>query len=85
MVGCGRDCEKFRINNCMKTVYLIPKARNSVTKESVAHMELSGQRFALHERVLVQQLADRLAAQLTARTTQLWTGYVDRVNESNRA
>jgi len=69
----------------MKTVYLIPKARNTVTKESVAHMELSGLRFSQHERALAQQLADRLAARLTARTTDLWTGYVDRVNESNRA
>ena len=50
----------------MKRVYLVPKARNSITKESVVHMELSGQRFEHHQQALVQQLADRLAEQLTA-------------------
>lgn len=68
----------------MKTVYLIPKARNNITKETVAHMELSGRRFALHERALVQQLADRLADNLAAKTRDPWTGYVDRVNTDKR-
>lgn len=69
----------------MKTVYLIPKARNDLTKETVAHMELSGRRFALHERALVQQLADGLAQKLAAKTKDPWTGYVDLVNTHRRS
>ncbi len=79
LVGCGSDCEKFRINICMKTIYIIPKARCLETKETVTHMELSGQRFPHYKHALCQQLANRLAEKLTARTNLTWTGFVDTV------
>ena len=84
LAGCGCDCEKFRINICMKTVYLIPKARHQITKKTVAHMELSGQRFALHERALCQAMADRLAEKMTLRSNEVWTGFVEPVETANR-
>lgn len=68
----------------MKTTYIIPKARRLSTGETVCHMELSGQRFAQHQRLLVEQLAQRLAQQMTQRTTDTWQGFVDLVVEDQR-
>ncbi len=85
LVGRGRDYEKFRININMKASYIIPKARCLETKETVTHMELSGQRFEHHQRVICQQLADGLAQKLSARTKLTWTGFVDTVQLDARA
>ena len=85
LAGCGCDCKKFRINICMKAIYIIPKARCLETKETVTHMELSGQRFEHHQRALCQQLADGLAEKLAARTKLTWLGFVDTVQLDARA
>lgn len=57
--------------------YLLPKARNTVTGQTVKQQDLSGGRFQLHQRDLCQTQADRLAEQMTAKTRQLWTGFVE--------
>ncbi len=69
----------------MKTVYIVPKARNLATGETVTHMELSGRRFASHERALCQELANVLAKKYSQRTLDTWQGYVETVNVGHKA
>ena len=59
------------------TKYLLPKARNLETKQTVAQQDLSGYRFQLHQRAACQLMADRLASQLSTRTGAAWIGYCE--------
>jgi hypothetical protein len=51
-------------------------ARNTVTGQSVKNQDLTGTRYALNQRGMAQQIADQLAARMTARTTETWQGYL---------
>lgn len=62
--------------NISMTTYLLPKARNTVTGQSVKQQDLTGARFALNQRAFAQEQAERLAASMTARTGQLWEAKV---------
>lgn len=57
--------------------YLLPKARNMVTGQSVAQQDLTGYRFQPHQRDVCQMMANRLAEQMTERTGVLWKGYCE--------
>jgi hypothetical protein len=57
--------------------YLIAKARNEITKQTVMHKDLTGARFTLAQRSLAQDFADQYAAKLTDRWQQPWTGYLE--------
>jgi len=60
----------------MSQKYLIAKARNEITKQTVMHKDLSGAKFTLQQRKLAQDFAEQYAAKLTNRWQQPWTGYV---------
>jgi len=65
------------INNCMNEQYLLVKARNTVTGQTVKNQDLTGGRFTLQQRVLAEDSARQLAAKMTARTGDVWLGFVE--------
>jgi len=67
------------------TTYLLPKARNTVTGQTVKMQDLTGTRFALNQRGLAQDMADQTAAKMSARTGDLWQGYLVEYQPSVRA
>jgi len=66
----------FDINICMSEQYLLPMARNTVTGQTVKTQDLDGLRYSLSQRVLAESAADRCAAKMTARTGDVWQGFV---------
>jgi hypothetical protein len=60
----------------MAQTYLIAKATNQITKQTVMHKDLNGSKFTLQQRKLAQDFADQYAEKLTDRWQQPWTGYV---------
>jgi hypothetical protein len=64
--------------------YLIAKARNTVTGETVVSQDLTGTRFGLHQRKLAQSRADQLAQALTDRTGDSWLGFTEKYTPSQR-
>ena len=56
--------------------FLLPMARNTVTGESVKTQDLNGQHFTQVQSGLAKVIADKLAADLTARTGVQWVGYL---------
>jgi hypothetical protein len=57
------------------TTYLLPKARNTVTGQTIKTQDLTGTRFALNQRRLAKDMADQ-TAKMSARTGVLWEGYL---------
>lgn len=68
----------------MTHTYLLPMARNTITGQRIKTQDLTGARFAHSQRVLAQGLAEKLAAQMTARTGDLWTGFLETYTPSVR-
>ena len=58
------------------TTYLLPQARNTVTGQTIKTQDLTGTRFELNQRRLAQLMADQTAAKMSARTGDLWLGYL---------
>jgi len=61
----------------MSRKYLIAKAQNTVTKQTVMHRNLSDAKFDLTQRKLAEDFANQYAAKITARTGDTWVGYVE--------
>ncbi len=61
----------------MAQQFLITKARNLVTGQTVKNQDLTGGRFELRQRALAEDSARQLAEKMTARTGQIWTGFVE--------
>lgn len=61
----------------MAQEYLVVKARNLVTGQTVKNQDLTGARLELRQRAIAEDLADQLAAKMTRRTGQTWTGFVE--------
>jgi hypothetical protein len=59
------------------TQYLVTKARNIITGQTVKNQDLTGARLELRQRVLAEDLADQLAAKMTRKTGQTWKGFVE--------
>jgi hypothetical protein len=57
--------------------YLMPKARNLRTGQTVKQQDLTGRRYMPHESKLAQQTADDLAQSMTNRSQDTWRGFVD--------
>jgi hypothetical protein len=57
--------------------YLLAKARNTVTGQTVKNQDLTGGRFTLQQRVYAENSADALALKMTARTGDTWQGFVE--------
>ena len=57
--------------------YLMPKARNLRTGQTVKQQDLAGRRYMPHESKLAQRTADDLAQSMTNRSQDTWLGFVD--------
>jgi hypothetical protein len=57
--------------------YLMPKARNLRTGQTVKQQDLAGRRYMPHESKLAQQEADELARSMTNRSRDTWRGFLD--------
>lgn len=66
------------------TQYLLPKARNTKTGQTVKQQDLTGGRFTLRQRSLCQEQADKLANQLSNKTGDNWIGFVEEYTPSVR-
>lgn len=65
--------------------YLLPKARNTVTGQTVKTQDLTGARFTQSQRALAEDMADQLAAKMTARTGDDWQGFVELYTPTHRS
>lgn len=61
----------------MAQQYLMPKARNQLTGETVMEKDLTGARLELRQRVLAEMQARMLAEKMTRKTADPWRGFVD--------
>ncbi len=73
----------FVINTSMNQ-YLLAKARNTITGQTVKNQDLTGARFTLQQRTLAEDSAHQLAAKMTARTGDLWQGFVEAYTPTQR-
>lgn len=65
--------------------FLLPKARNLVTGQTVKTQDLTGNRFNLQQRHLAESAAEQLAGKMTARTGDTWTGFVEEYTPTRRS
>ena len=56
--------------------YLLPKARNIQTGQTVYAEDLTGSKIPTHQRKIADLLAQQLADKLTVRTGDQWRGFV---------
>ena len=57
--------------------YLIAKARNIITGQTVMDQDLTGVRLELRQRALAEDQADQLASKMTRSTGAAWRGFVE--------
>ncbi len=63
------------INIRMEQQFLLSMARNTVTGQTQKQQDLTGARFTLAQRSMCQEVADRFASDLSARTGDAWQGF----------
>ena len=68
----------------MTEKFLLPKARNLVTGQTVKTQDLTGARFTLGQRTLAEAAAVQLAEKMSSRTKQSWSGFVEEYIPSQR-
>ena len=68
----------------MEQQYLLAKARNTITGQTVKNQDLTGARFTLKQRDLAEAAAQQLADKMTARSGDLWEGFVEQYTPSYR-
>lgn len=56
--------------------YLLPKARNNRTGQTVKAQDLTGGRFRMEQREICQAMADQIAQKMSVRTGDPWTGFI---------
>lgn len=61
----------------MTQQYLMVKARNIVTGQTVKNQDLTGARIELRQRTLAEDQARQLADKMTRKTGETWTGFVE--------
>lgn len=61
----------------MTQQYLMPKARNTLTGETVMEKDLTGRRLELRQRALAETQARSLAEKMERKTAEPWRGFVD--------
>ena len=64
--------------------YLLSKARNTLTGQTVKNQDLTGHRYTFAQRSLCQEVADQLAAKMTAKTGNTWVGFCEAYTPSVR-
>jgi hypothetical protein len=65
--------------------YLLAKARNTITGQTVKNQDLTGARFTLQQRVLAEDSARQLALKMSARTGDAWLGFVEAYTPTERS
>jgi hypothetical protein len=68
----------------MNELFLITKARSTVTGQTVKNQDLTGARFTLEQRALAEDSARQLAVKMTARTGDTWIGFVEEYTPTYR-
>jgi hypothetical protein len=68
----------------MEHKFLLSKARNTLTGQTVKNQDLTGARFTLAQRSMCQEVADQLAARMTARTGDTWVGFCEAYTPTHR-
>jgi hypothetical protein len=68
----------------MAEQYLLPKARNLTTGQTIKSQDLTGARFTMAQRVLAEDMARQLADRMTARTGDTWQGFVETYTPRSR-
>lgn len=68
----------------MSERYLLPKARNTVTKQTVKTQDLTGARFTLAQRNMAMEVAEQIAVKMTQRTGDAWVGFVEEYTPTYR-
>lgn len=61
----------------MADQFLVCKARNLATGQTVKNQDLTGARFELRQRTLAEDQANQLAEKMSSRTGQPWVGFVE--------
>ena len=56
--------------------YLLPKASNVRTGQTVRHEDLTGSKIPLHQQKIADLLAKQLADKMSMRTGDQWQGFV---------
>lgn len=69
----------------MSNNYLLPKARNLVTGQTVKTQDLTGARFTLQQRTLAEEAARQLAVKMSQRTGDSWVGFVEAYTPTRRS
>lgn len=59
-------------------------ARNTVTNVTVKTQDLTGSRFSVAQRALAEDMAQQLAKKMSARTGDLWQGFVVEYTPTHR-
>jgi hypothetical protein len=57
--------------------FLLPKARNLITGQTVKTQDLTGNRYTESQRSFAQIAADQLADKMSSRTGQSWVGFLE--------
>jgi hypothetical protein len=68
----------------MTQQYLMVKARNLVTGQTVKNQDLTGGRLELRQRAIAEELADQLAAKMASRSGEAWQGFVEVYTPTSR-
>ena len=66
------------------TQYLLSKARNTTTGQTVKNQDLTGARFTMAQRDMAQEAADQLAVKMGQRTGDGWVGFVEAYTPTER-
>ncbi len=61
----------------MAETYYLPKARNTRTGQTVKDQDLTGGRFTKRFKHLAEDRAAQLADKMSAKTGDLWTGFIE--------
>lgn len=64
--------------------YLLAKARNLSTGQTVKSQDLTGGRYQLSQRAIAEDMARQLAEKMTQRTRENWQGFVEEYTPSER-
>ena len=64
--------------------YLLPKARNTNTRQTVKTQDLTGARFTLAQRSIAMEVAEQIAVKMTRRTGDAWVGFVEEYSPTYR-
>lgn len=59
-------------------------ARNTRTGQTVKTQDLTGNRFALNQRFMAEDMAQQLADKMTARSGDTWQGFVTEYTPTER-